>query len=46
MRDSWLQSGFPREVQNTIQDLPFDESNLFKEKTDKTLLTKGLEIKS
>lgn len=37
-RDSWLQSlGFPREVKNTMQDLPFDESNLFIEKTDDSL---------
>lgn len=32
----------PREVQNTIQDFPFDESNLFNEKTyDFSPLVKG-----
>lgn len=37
-RDSWLQlSGFPREVQNTIQDFPFDKMSLFNEKMDEPL---------
>lgn len=37
-RDSWLQSSsFPREVQNTINNLPFDETSLFREKMDETL---------
>lgn len=36
--ESWLHSsGFNREVQNTIEDLPFDEANVFsKKKTQKT----------
>lgn len=34
-RESWLQSlGFSWEVQSTIEDLPFDEVNLFNEKTE------------
>lgn len=37
-RDLWLQlSGFPREVQNTIEDLLFDEQKLFNEKSDEFL---------
>ncbi|EMP37451.1 hypothetical protein UY3_05360 [Chelonia mydas] len=37
-RDSWLQSsGFPRGVQNISQDLPWDESNFFNEKSDDSL---------
>lgn len=32
-------SGLPKEVQNTIEDLPFDESHLFNEKTDESLHT-------
>ncbi|EMP40627.1 hypothetical protein UY3_02149 [Chelonia mydas] len=34
-RTSWLQmSGFPREVQSTIEDLPIDTSKLFVDLTD------------
>ncbi|EMP36207.1 hypothetical protein UY3_06538, partial [Chelonia mydas] len=34
-RESWLHaSGFPKVVQNTIEDLPFNESNLFNQKTE------------
>ncbi|XP_074982223.1 uncharacterized protein LOC142071241 [Caretta caretta] len=37
-RGSWLQvSGLPYEVQQTIQDLPFDGETLFLEKMDKRL---------
>lgn len=37
-RDLWLRSpGFSREVQNTIKDLPFDETNLFSEQTEESL---------
>lgn len=37
-RDSWLLlSKFLQEVQNTIKDFPFDESNLFNAKTDESL---------
>ncbi|EMP32225.1 hypothetical protein UY3_10634 [Chelonia mydas] len=37
-RSSWLQaSGLPPEVQQTIQDLPFDGMGLFAEQTDSSL---------
>lgn len=37
-RNAWLQSsGFPPEVQHTIQDLPFDGQGLFAEQTDSRL---------
>lgn len=43
-RASWLQmSGFLREVQSTIEDLPFDGCKLFTYSTDAPLLFKGLE---
>lgn len=36
--ESWLcSSGFPREVQNTIEDLPFDKTDSFNENTDESL---------
>lgn len=36
--ETWMQSsGFPKEIQTTIQDLPFNEDKLFSEKTDKSL---------
>lgn len=36
--ETWLQSsGFPKEIQTTIQDLPFNEDKLFSAKTDKSL---------
>lgn len=35
---SWLHlSGFPKEVQITVQDLPFEGTKLFAEKTDASL---------
>ncbi|EMP37595.1 hypothetical protein UY3_05226 [Chelonia mydas] len=37
-REFWLDSsGFPREVQSTTEDFPFDESYLFNQKTDDSL---------
>ncbi|EMP34172.1 hypothetical protein UY3_08677, partial [Chelonia mydas] len=43
-RASWLQmSGFLREVQSTIEDLPFDGCKLFAYSTDAPLHFKGLE---
>lgn len=37
-RSSWLQtSGLPYEVQQTIQDLPFEGTSLFSEQTDSKL---------
>lgn len=39
-RASWLQlSSFPREVQSTVEDLPFDGLKLFLETTDESLRT-------
>lgn len=39
-REPWLHlSGFLREAQNTIEDLLFDESHLFNQKTDEPLHT-------
>lgn len=36
--ESWLHSlGFPREVQNTIENLPFDKSDVFSERTFESL---------
>lgn len=36
--DSWLQfSGFPKEVQTTLVDLPFENHKLFSYKMDKSL---------
>ncbi|EMP35430.1 hypothetical protein UY3_07393 [Chelonia mydas] len=37
-RASWLQSsGIPRDLQTTVEDLPFDREKLFSTKTDKVL---------
>lgn len=41
--ESWLHIvGFPRKAQHTIEDLPFDGSNLFNKKTDVSRLIEGL----
>lgn len=36
-RKSWLHAlGFPRETQNTIENLSFNETHLFNQKTDES----------
>lgn len=34
---SWLSSGLPREVQATVEDLPFEGKTLFSTKIDESL---------
>ncbi|EMP31446.1 hypothetical protein UY3_11375 [Chelonia mydas] len=37
-QEAWMQSsGFPREIQSTIQDLPFSEDKLFSAKIKEAL---------